>query len=219
MMRLKKLSCFFIGFFIASTSLAGTPLCQRLNTLQVDRAIGQVIIVQAQQGIHAQLNACERRAQQWRPLFRQAIPVVIGKQGIALQGQKKEGDKKTPLGLYSIEWTFGTKALALKMDYRYITAEDKFVDDPQSAQYNTWVHGVTSAKSYERMNIAPYELGAVINYNMNPTVPGAGSAIFIHLWDSPLEGTAGCIAMSKQHLLSIMHWLNKMQHPHILINA
>jgi len=148
------------------------------------------------------------------PSFR----AVIGKKGLASIGKKKEGDLKTPAGLYPIGVAFGTRPLALKMDYKYITAEDKFIDDVTSKQYNTWVSGSTNAKSYESMFIEPYAFGAVINYNRNPTIAAAGSAIFIHLWRSPSSPTAGCIALEKKHLLRLLHWLDKKQHPYILIH-
>jgi L,D-peptidoglycan transpeptidase YkuD (ErfK/YbiS/YcfS/YnhG family) len=103
------------------------------------------------------------------------------------------------------------------MDYKYITADDKFIDDAHHKHYNSWVSGPTDAKSYESMLIKPYAYGAVVNYNMNPTTAGAGSAIFIHLWESPHSPTAGCIALDKKHLLMMLHWLDKNQHPYIFI--
>ena len=130
---------------------------------------------------------------------------------------KKEGDLKTPTGLYRIEWTFGTEPLALKMDFKYITAEDKFIDDPKHKDYNTWVNGTTDALSFETMTHPLYKMGAIINYNMQPIIPGAGSAIFLHIWRSEQEGTAGCVALSEKHLLQVLRWLDKTQHPFIFI--
>ena len=49
-------------------------------------------------------------------------------------------------------------------------------------------------------------------------IPGAGSAIFMHIWRSDHEGTAGCIAMSEKHLLQVLHWLDKKQNPYIYIH-
>ena len=96
--------------------------------------------------------------------------------------------------------------------------DDKFIDDVTSTRYNTWVNGKTDAKSYESMLIPQYKMGVVINYNMNPTIVGSGSAIFMHLWRSPVSPTAGCVAMDERHLLSVMHWLDKSQHPFIYIS-
>ena len=69
------------------------------------------------------------------------------------------------------------------------------------------------------MAIPLYKMGAVINYNMNPIVTGAGSDIFIHLWRSANQGTAGCVALSEHHLLQQLHWLNKKNNPYIYITS
>ncbi|MDR3442047.1 MAG: L,D-transpeptidase family protein [Legionella sp.] len=163
------------------------------------------------------MTLCQRQGVIWKPMFISSFKAVIGKNGVASVGEKKEGDLKTPAGLYPIGEAFGTRSLALKMDYKYITADDKFIDDVNHKHYNSWVSGSTDAKSYESMLIESYTYGAVINYNMNPTIAGAGSAIFIHLWRSPNSPTAGCIALDKKHLLMLLHWLDKNQHPYILV--
>jgi hypothetical protein len=41
-----------------------------------------------------------------------------------------------------------------------------------------------------------YALGAVVAHNSTPPVPGAGSCIFLHVWESPVTPTAGCTAMA-----------------------
>lgn len=197
-------------------------VCKALNTSEQIKKIlpypSQVIIVKSLGGIKANMTLCQRQGVIWKPMFTPAFSAVVGKNGIAAIGKKKEGDLKTPAGLHPIGEAFGTQPLALKMDYKYITADDKFIDDINNKRYNTWVSGSTDAKSYESMLIEPYIYGAVINYNMNPTISGKGSGIFIHLWRSPNSPTAGCIALEKKHLLMMLHWLDKAQHPYILVH-
>lgn len=196
--------------------------CQVLSTSkQVEKILShssQIIVVKSLGDIKANMTLCQRHGAIWKPMFTSSFSAVIGKNGMALVGKKKESDLKTPAGLYPIGEAFGTQPLALKMDYKYITADDKFIDDVNNKRYNTWVSGSTDAKSYESMLIEPYAYGAVINYNMNPTIAGKGSAIFIHLWRSPNSPTAGCIALEKKHLLMMLHWLDKAQHPYILVH-
>lgn len=183
--------------------------------------ITQMLVVKPDEGMKATMTLCERRqGAVWQEAV--AIPpfeVVVGKHGIAPRGEKQEGDFKTPAGIYPIGDAFGFEPMALEMDYKYITKDDKFIDDVESKQYNTWVTGPTDAKSYEHMFIETYVLGAVVRYNMNPIVPGAGSAIFIHVWRAPDSPTAGCVAMSKQDIWTLLHWLDKKQHPHIMMHA
>ncbi|KTD41349.1 hypothetical protein [Legionella parisiensis] len=51
---------------------------------------------------------------------------MLGKGWVAPVGEKKEGDMRTPAGLYPLGDTFSSEPLALKMDFKYITADDKF---------------------------------------------------------------------------------------------
>jgi L,D-peptidoglycan transpeptidase YkuD (ErfK/YbiS/YcfS/YnhG family) len=44
----------------------------------------------------------------------------------------------------------------------------------------------------------------VVGYNMNPTQPGAGSAIFLHIARPNFSPTAGCIAVSRSVLLKLV---------------
>jgi L,D-peptidoglycan transpeptidase YkuD (ErfK/YbiS/YcfS/YnhG family) len=69
------------------------------------------------------------------------------------------------------------------MENQQTTAEDKWIDDPNSDQYNTYVKGATDAKSYENLLLKndAYKHCMVIEYNTNPIVKGKGSAIFFHL--------------------------------------
>jgi len=112
--------------------------------------------------------------------------MVVGKNGIAQPLEKKEGDGLTPAGIFPLGELFGWNSAAdpvvqvFKSDYRYIVDArdsdgmflDKFIDDSNSAYYNSWVSGPTSATSYEEMRIDPYKYGLVVNYNMFPTVAG-----------------------------------------------
>lgn len=58
-----------------------------------------------------------------------------------------------------------------------------------------------------------YELGLVVQHNMQPAVAGKGSAIFFHIWRTEGSPTLGCSAMSKQALTDIMIWLDPEKAP------
>jgi L,D-peptidoglycan transpeptidase YkuD (ErfK/YbiS/YcfS/YnhG family) len=214
-----------IAFILISTNsfpmTANSDACQILHASEVKKMLphtSQMIVVKSLGGIKASMTLCQWKETTWQPVFNSPFSAVIGKNGMASIGKKKEGDLKTPAGLYPIGETFGTQPLALKMDYKYITPDDKFIDDVNHQHYNMWVSGPTDAKSYESMLMDAYTFGAVINYNMNPTVAGAGSAIFIHLWQSPDSPTAGCVALEKKNLLIMLQWLDKAQHPYIFVH-
>ncbi|TAL63247.1 MAG: hypothetical protein EPN84_05285 [Legionella sp.] len=197
--------------------------CQILVSSQMknlDSLTSQILVVKSFDNFRARITACQLQGTVWKPVLSpKSFPGVIGKSGVAQLGEKKEGDLKTPAGLYPLGEAFGSEPLAIKMDYRYITSDDKFIDDVTSPQYNTWVNGRTDAKSFESMLIDQYKMGVVINYNMNPIIAGSGSAIFIHLWSSSDTATTGCIALDKRHLSALLQWLDKNQHPHIFITG
>ena len=207
--------CIILALFLAMRSNFGYANCNKINHLYLPATISQVIVVAATQS-QARLTRCQRSLTSWQQIGL-TIPAVIGRHGVVLAKNKKEGDLKTPAGLYSIGETFGTQRMALKMDYKYITSRDKFIDDTHSQQYNMWVTGDTSAKSFEVMQIPSYKMGAVINYNVQPTKAGAGSAIFIHIWKSRITPTHGCIAVNEKNMLEILYWLDKEQYPAIYI--
>jgi len=178
------------------------------------------------------LKMLSKSDSQWTSRGRQ-VPVVLGK-GLAwglglhekvLSGpQKKEGDGRTPAGIFSLGPAFGytdTPPKGCRLEYRKITPRDYFVDDPAAAEYNQWVTlswGINPKlkwHSAEKM-MRPdnlYELGIVIHHNMSPTVKGAGSAIFFHIWRNSHASTSGCTAMSKKDLIDLMTWLEPDKNP------
>ncbi len=175
----------------------------------------QVIVVQAGEGVSATLSLWHEKDGQWG-LAGGPWSAVIGKNGMAQSGQKKEGDGKTPAGLFSIAFAFGeAKQATTALPYRMASDQDIWVDDPASPLYNQWTQLPTTAHSFERMKRKDtlYKLGLVVDYNQNPVVPGAGSAIFIHVWRSPIKGTAGCAALAEENLRALVAALRPEDKP------
>ena len=169
----------------------------------------------------AQVFAWEQFQGKWRPIFK-AMPAVVGRKGIALPGAKREGDGRTPSGAFDLQQAFGYgPALTTGLNYRKVGEEDIWVDDPGSPQYNQWVKLPTEAGSFEHMKREDqlYEMGAVIEYNTDPVVPGNGSAIFLHIWRGPNSPTAGCVALSKSNVRKMLKWLDADKNPVITIEA
>ena len=107
------------------------------------------------------------------------------------------------------------------MPYRQSLPDDVWIDDPDAPDYNRLVRqSQTRASSYEKMKRGDnlYQYGMVIEYNTDPVIKGHGSAIFLHIWTGPKSTTAGCVAVSKDHLLKILNWLDPAAKPAILMN-
>lgn len=194
-------------------------LIEKLNQLKANE---QVLIVTTS---HAKarsgtLTFYQKEKGKWKKVFSE-INVIVGKNGL---GKRKEGDGKTPIGIYPLGTAFGSgkKPSGVKIPYRQTTKYDYWIDDPSSKDYNKWVHYRGNPykrwKSFERLNHPLYKYAIVIRYNENPIVKGKGSAVFLHIWSRPSGYTLGCVAMSEQNLLKIMKKLDPKKKPVIVIN-
>jgi len=158
----------------------------------------------------AKVHALERREGVWRSAF-PSMKAMIGKNGFAPPGAKREGDGRTPSGVFPLGTAFGYDPyVETRMPYRQATAEDVWVDDPEAVDYNRWVKkGQTKAASFEIMRREDhlYRYGIVIEYNTDPVVKGHGSAIFFHVWLHSSESTHGCVALSEDNMRRVLRWL------------
>jgi D-alanyl-D-alanine dipeptidase len=161
------------------------------------------------------------------------IPVVVGRSGLGwgrglnppaeLPGPiKKEGDRKSPAGIFRLRSVFGLAAADevkwIKMPYRQLTDGIECVDDVQSAHYNAVVDRGHIAhpdwNSSEKMSqVGQYRLGVVVDHNTAPIEAGAGSCVFIHIWLNEHTGTTGCTAMASKNIEKLLSWLNPTANP------
>ena len=188
---------------------------------QLDSLHQQAVIVRShgEKIFQAELEAWERKGRTWRQVF-STVPAVVGREGFAPPGEKREGDGRTPSGIFSLKRAFGySEKFPTSLDYRQATGNDFWVDDPESAQYNRWVTGAPQAKSFEKLRRDDdlYKYGIVIEYNTDPIIPGNGSAIFLHVWRGASSPTTGCVALSDENLLQILKWLDKSRRPVVAV--
>lgn len=177
-----------------------------------------IVVLGKSNDLHAKLQTFEKKAGSWTRT--RELPATVGRNGIATAEAKKEGDGKTPAGMYRLTRAFGyAEKIETGLTYRQATAKDLWIDDSQSPDYNRWVTAPTKAKSFEEMKRKDdlYEIGAVIEYNTDPIVAGKGSAIFFHVWGGKDSPTAGCVAIEKQKLREILKWLDRARRPCIVI--
>jgi len=178
----------------------------------------QVILVRNMQppSVSVQVIALERRNGRWRSHF---VPMegVIGRNGFSPPGEKREGDGRTPSGIFPLGTVFGYEpSFPTMMPYRQVSSDDLWVDDVHAADYNRLVkRGSTRASSFEvmRRDDDLYKYGIVVEYNTDPVIKGYGSAIFFHLWRGKGKPTEGCVALSEEDLIRILRWLNPEAKP------
>lgn len=168
---------------------------------------------------HALLTRYEKRGDAWHRVG-DPVPAVLGVNGITLD--KQEGDGKSPAGTFLLGRAFGSEQApsGLRMPYTRTTRYDFWVDDPESADYNRWVTTFEDPhrywRSFEKLAIPAYRYAVVIDYNIQPTVPGRGSAIFLHVWSGPDGHTVGCTAIAEQQLVVLLDWLDPAKRPVII---
>jgi L,D-peptidoglycan transpeptidase YkuD (ErfK/YbiS/YcfS/YnhG family) len=183
-------------------------------------AAGQAVVVTAPAlgATTATLTAYERVGTGWRTVFG-PWTARVGTRGIAPAGAKREGDGRTPSGVFGFDFFFGVAAdPGVHFPYRPVTSRSiVWDDDPASPTYNLWRDSATESVGAdpEPMYTTPaYEYGAVIAYNADRT-PGLGSAIFLH--ESTGGPTAGCVSLPVDQLLSVLRWLDPARQPRIAI--
>ena len=173
------------------------------------------LVTVAVEGTEAQIDLYLLENNQWQRQELLSCGGYVGKNGAV--DVKREGDKCTPRGLYSIEQAFYfAEAPVTGLPTFQITKDTYWVDDPESKYYNKRVEGTENKdwKSAEHMiAYSEYLYGFVVDYNVTAE-KGAGSAIFFHINDNP---TAGCIATGEKMVLAYMAQLDKYQNPKILI--
>lgn len=153
------------------------------------------------------------------------IPVTLGKNGLGYaafkEPLKKEGDGRSPAGLFSITSTFGyDQNSTFKLPYWYADENLYCIDDVNDSRYNRMLRIFDKSSlpsSYEVMHRSDgaYRYGAVIGYN-DMGQKGRGSCIFIHLNHSDKHPTSGCTAMDEAPLVELLKWLEPQKKPQIL---
>jgi L,D-peptidoglycan transpeptidase YkuD (ErfK/YbiS/YcfS/YnhG family) len=180
--------------------------------------------------------------EKWRPIG-DPISIVVGKNGLGwgfgviatddsnvrstADPVKREGDGRAPAGIFALGTAFGYASMpfrGLKMPYLSLTSSIECIDDPGSKHYNRIVDRSVDAPDWtssEHMRDAgeSYRLGVVVDHNgmvtadANPPKPGGGSCVFLHIWHSHDQGTAGCTAMSQAELETLLTWLDPTRKP------
>ena len=149
---------------------------------------------------------------------------MTNKEPEALHPRKKEGDGKSPSGLFPLTTSFGRadKAAGISLPYTKLGEYTECVDDVNSFHYNKIVDrlqvGNFDWKSSEKMlEIGPaYDLGINVAHNSYPVVKGKGSCIFLHVWSNATTGTSGCTAMKREDLQKILAWADPGKNPYLV---
>ncbi len=209
-------------FLILMLVTVATPLCADgvpAELADLSGEVHQAVVVETTGKVTAQVSGWERKGKDWTQVLR-PVKAVIGRKGLAPLREKREGDGRTPSGVFRLRRAFGyEEKVVTGLAYQRVTERDFWVDDPDSLQYNQWVAGDVPPVSHEvlRRQDNLYKYVIVVEYNTDPVTPGMGSAIFVHVWRGAKKPTAGCVALAEADILRLLQWLDKRQDPVILL--
>ena len=160
------------------------------------------------------------------------VPVWLGRHGVAwgrglhqgVEPTKVEGDGRAPMGLFWLGTAFHDppdRAPASGWPTHPVTLRDLWVEDPAHPAYNTHVRvpddrAMTPWEVDQRMRLGDpaHRLKVVVAHNVDPPVPGQGSAIFLHIWRRDgAAPTAGCTALPAPELEELVGWLDPAARP------
>lgn len=142
----------------------------------------------------------------WKEII--STPGFIGKKGL---GKTKEGDAKTPIGVFRFTKAFGIlDDPGSKMPYQKVTDDDYWSGDMREGhKYNQMV----SIKDIPDLNTddsehivdypVHYQYCMNIGYN-EEGIAGEGSAIFLHCLGPEKPYTGGCVAIPKDKLITVL---------------
>jgi len=236
----KSLTSLLVGlFFYTSTYVHAGEVISNYSDLPAD--CHQLVLVLAD-NVHSSygdLVLLEKNTKgEWKQ--KRECLVRLGEKGLA-EGigvqpsglglpDKKEGDKKTPAGLFEFGAAFGYDKKISKskeLPYVQVTEYALFVEDPKSPYYNQYrrLHRLpeTSWEKAQQMrqNDEAHALKIFVKHN---TVPqrkkGHGSAIFLHIWrEDGAKSTQGCTVMEKKELKKLIKWIEPAEKPLLLVTT
>lgn len=161
------------------------------------------------------------------------IAVNLGRNGMAWgrglheipasAARKVEGDGKSPAGAFALERAFGVAERlpdgAHDFPYAQTLATSYCVEDTRSDHYNeivdsNEVHRSTWEKWSElKRRDGLFDRALVVSHNHPDPTRGAGSCVFVHIWRAPKVPTAGCTAMPRDAIETILGWLDSSKRP------
>ncbi len=135
------------------------------------------------------------------------FPCALGRAGRRVR--KREGDGATPAGAWPVRQAFYRADRMTRpragIALRPLRQNDGWCETPGDRNYNRLVRRPypSSAEAMWRED-GLYDLVVVLGHNDRPRIPGAGSAIFMHLARDGFLPTAGCVALRRGDLARLL---------------
>lgn len=185
------------------------PVCSRwqqlLEKYRGDDRTGQLILVQYTGESRADLTMFQKTDGQWEKLL--SCPAFVGKNGI---GKTREGDTKTPIGVFELTLAFGIRDDP-GAHIPYVKIHENLYWCGDEKYYNTLIDITEKPHNCRGEHLIDYDpqynYGMVLDYNKE-CIYGEGSAIFLHCTGDK-KYTGGCIAVEEEAMVKILQKAKK----------
>lgn len=192
-----------------------------------------VVSVAHWDAVEGQMSRYEWSGEAWEEVGK-AWPIVVGKSGMAwgkgnetfsdAEGPiKKEGDKRSPAGIFQLGSAFGYSEAPnwVNMPYIQVVSSTMCIEDGNSNYYNQIIDEGEENPDWNSTDHMLrkddlYEWGVFVAHNSPAAEAGKGSCIFLHVWRKNDSGTAGCTAMDKVNIQDLIKWLDPAKKPILL---
>jgi L,D-peptidoglycan transpeptidase YkuD (ErfK/YbiS/YcfS/YnhG family)/predicted deacylase len=143
------------------------------------------------------------------------LPCTIGAGGLVQASFKREGDKRTPIGIFPLRYGFFDHAalpdFLRDLAFPFVPFSDDMIWEEDGDDYNRLVFSENGERADERLTRPRAErlFDVIIPIGFNDAVPerGRGSALFIHAAQADRGGTAGCIGVPGDRILDLVQRL------------
>lgn len=171
------------------------------------RYTGAMDIVVTARSIDPHLGTLSWNAPRDGQTIQRGVKCALGKSG--LSRAKREGDGATPVGRFALRRLLyradRLSAPATGLPMAAIEPGDGWCDDPASPDYNRQVRLPIEASHEHLWRLdGLYDLIVVLGHNDDPVMPGAGSAIFLHVASADYAPTEGCVAVARDDLIGLL---------------
>jgi L,D-peptidoglycan transpeptidase YkuD (ErfK/YbiS/YcfS/YnhG family) len=202
-----RLSAVLGALVLAVASAPAAPAAPPWFVAKVGGAF-QVLSVVGTGGSNAMMDVWQRGAAGWQPVGT-GIPVLIGSAGMAPEA--RDGIPATPMGVYSLDFAFGTQPspggglqyFQTTPDYWW-SADGPTYNTMQVCKKEECPFNTSLSVGTENLYIPEYAHAIVMGVN-SERIPGRGGAFFVHTTNG--APTAGCVALDDATLVKIIRWL------------
>jgi L,D-peptidoglycan transpeptidase YkuD (ErfK/YbiS/YcfS/YnhG family)/predicted deacylase len=137
-----------------------------------------------------------------------STPCTVGSGGLIQASLKREGDKRTPIGVFPLRYGFFDPVTVpdfpRDLAFPFVPLSDDMIWEEEGPDYNRLVFSEGGDRPDERLTRRRQEslFDIIVPIGFNDAVPegGRGSAIFIHAARADMSGTAGCIGVPRERM-------------------